>query len=116
MSSLSKKEMEVLSSPTFQQIINQHLDNPSRRRILKGSVGVAALGFLGLAGCGGGGGSDARQVQGFLGIDRLVAGERLDESRVRRLDGIGHGPVRKGDAGKPVAPVRLAPCAVSLQP
>lgn len=55
MSSLSKKEMEVLSSPTFQQIINQHLDNPSRRRILKGSVGVAALGFLGLSGCGGGG-------------------------------------------------------------
>jgi secreted PhoX family phosphatase len=59
MSSLSKKEMEVLSSPTFQQIINQHLDNPSRRRILKGSVGVAALGFLGLTGCGGGGDSVA---------------------------------------------------------
>ena len=56
MSSLTKKEMEVLSSPTFQQIINQHLENPSRRNILKGSVGVAALGFLGLAGCGGGDG------------------------------------------------------------
>lgn len=59
MSSLTKKEMEVLSSPTFQQIINQHLENPSRRTILKGSVGVAALGFLGLAGCGGGDGAVA---------------------------------------------------------
>ena len=59
MSSLTKQEMEVLSSPTFQQIINQHLENPSRRTILKGSVGVAALGFLGLAGCGGGDGAVA---------------------------------------------------------
>lgn len=59
MSSISKKELEVLSSPTFQQIINQHLENPSRRTILKGSVGVAALGFLGLAGCGGGDGAVA---------------------------------------------------------
>lgn len=59
MSSLTKKEMEILSSPTFQQIINQHLENPSRRTILKGSVGVAALGFLGLAGCGGGDGAVA---------------------------------------------------------
>lgn len=55
MSSITKKELEVLSSPTFQQIINHHLENPSRRSILKGSVGVAALGFLGLSGCGGGG-------------------------------------------------------------
>ena len=59
MSSITKKELEVLSSPTFQQIINQHLENPSRRTILKGSVGVAALGFLGLAGCGGGDGAVA---------------------------------------------------------
>ena len=59
MSSLTKKEMEILSSPTFKQIINQHLENPSRRTILKGSVGVAALGFLGLAGCGGGDGAVA---------------------------------------------------------
>lgn len=55
MSSLTKKELDIISSPTFQQIINQHLENPSRRNILKGSVGVAALGFLGLAGCGGDG-------------------------------------------------------------
>lgn len=55
MSTINKKEMEVFASPTFQEIINQHLENPSRRRILKGSMGVAALGFLGLAGCGGGG-------------------------------------------------------------
>ena len=55
MSLLSKKEMEILSSPTFQQIINKQLENPSRRSMLKGSMGVAALGFLGLAGCGGGG-------------------------------------------------------------
>lgn len=60
MSSLTKKEIEVLSSPTFQQIINQHLENPSRRNLLKGSMGVAALGFLGLAGCGGGGDAVAR--------------------------------------------------------
>lgn len=59
MSSLTKKELDIISSPTFQQIINQHLENPSRRNILKGSVGVAALGFLGLAGCGGGDGAVA---------------------------------------------------------
>lgn len=55
MSSLTKKEMQILSSPTFQEIINKQLENPSRRNMLKGSMGVAALGFLGLAGCGGGG-------------------------------------------------------------
>ncbi|MBU1530322.1 MAG: PhoX family phosphatase [Gammaproteobacteria bacterium] len=59
MSSLSKKEMEILSSPTFQQIINRQLENPSRRNVLKGSMGVAALGFLGLAGCGDGDGAAA---------------------------------------------------------
>ncbi|WP_370264177.1 PhoX family phosphatase [Limnobacter sp.] len=55
MSNMSQKELEILSSPTFQEIINTHLDNPGRRTILKGSMGVAALGFLGLAGCGGDG-------------------------------------------------------------
>lgn len=54
MSSLTKKEMQILSSPTFQQIINTQLENPARRNMLKGSMGVAALGFLGLSGCGGG--------------------------------------------------------------
>jgi|GEM_PF-4248540 len=28
MSSLTKKELDIISSPTFQQIINQHLENP----------------------------------------------------------------------------------------
>jgi uncharacterized protein len=51
MSNMSQKELAVLSSPTFEEIINKHLENPSRRHILKGSMGVAALGFLGLAGC-----------------------------------------------------------------
>ncbi|HEX4880581.1 MAG TPA: PhoX family phosphatase [Limnobacter sp.] len=53
MSKITNNELEILSSPTFQEIINQHLENPSRRKILKGSMGVAALGFLGLSGCGG---------------------------------------------------------------
>ena len=71
MSSLTKKEMEVLSSPTFQQIINQHLENPSRRNILKGSVGVAALGFLGLAGCGGGDGAVASSTGGSTQLNAV---------------------------------------------
>lgn len=69
MSSLTKKEMEILSSPTFQQIINKQLENPSRRNVLKGSMGVAALGFLGLAGCGGGDGA----VAGITGSAQLNA-------------------------------------------
>ncbi|HEX4842058.1 MAG TPA: alkaline phosphatase PhoX, partial [Limnobacter sp.] len=68
MSNMSNKELEILSSPTFQEIINQHLENPTRRKILKGSMGVAALGFLGLAGCGGDG-----AVAGVSGSTQLNA-------------------------------------------
>ena len=50
MSLHSKNEMEILSSPTFQHIINTQLANPTRRNIIKGSMGAAALGFLGFAG------------------------------------------------------------------
>ncbi|WP_341238235.1 alkaline phosphatase PhoX, partial [uncultured Limnobacter sp.] len=71
MSSITKKELEVLSSPTFQQIINHHLENPSRRSILKGSVGVAALGFLGLSGCGGGGDSAVASTPGATQLNAV---------------------------------------------
>jgi len=49
MSSLTKKEMEVLSSPSFEEIIKQQLQNPARRGLLKGGAGVATLGFMGLS-------------------------------------------------------------------
>jgi uncharacterized protein len=49
MSSITKKEMEVLASPSFEEIINRQLDNPARRSMLKGGAGVATLGFMGLS-------------------------------------------------------------------
>lgn len=71
MSTLSKKEMQILSSPTFQEIINKQLENPSRRNMLKGSMGVAALGFLGLAGCGGGDGAVASTTGGSTQLNAV---------------------------------------------
>ena len=38
----------------FEDVLNKALENPSRRNILRGGLGLGALSFLGLAGCGGG--------------------------------------------------------------
>jgi secreted PhoX family phosphatase len=43
----------------FQDVLNKALENPSRRNILRGGLGLGALSFLGLAGCGGGSGGGA---------------------------------------------------------
>ena len=37
----------------FNDVLKQAIDNPSRRNILRGGLGLGALSFLGLAGCGG---------------------------------------------------------------
>ena len=37
----------------FQEVLDKALSNPSRRNILRGGLGLGALSFLGLAGCGG---------------------------------------------------------------
>jgi secreted PhoX family phosphatase len=37
----------------FNDVLQQALDNPARRNILRGGLGLSALSFLGLAGCGG---------------------------------------------------------------
>jgi secreted PhoX family phosphatase len=41
----------------FNDVLKEAIDNPSRRNILRGGLGLGALSFLGLAGCGGSGGS-----------------------------------------------------------
>jgi secreted PhoX family phosphatase len=41
-------------SPHFDDVLKQALADPSRRSILRGGLGLSALSFLGLAGCGGG--------------------------------------------------------------
>lgn len=66
MSSLSKKELAALSSPSFEQIINEKLASPARRSLLKGGAGMAALGFLGLGGCTSDGGAAAAGQVGTL--------------------------------------------------
>jgi len=38
----------------FNDVLKEAIDNPSRRNILRGGLGLGALSFLGLAGCGGG--------------------------------------------------------------
>lgn len=43
------------SSVHFNDVLKQAIDNPSRRNILRGGLGLGALSFLGLAGCGGSG-------------------------------------------------------------
>jgi len=37
----------------FEDVLKKAIDNPSRRNILRGGLGLSALSFLGLAGCGG---------------------------------------------------------------
>ena len=37
----------------FNDVLKEAIDNPSRRHILRGGLGLGALSFLGLAGCGG---------------------------------------------------------------
>lgn len=37
----------------FEDVLKKAIDNPSRRNILLGGLGLSALSFLGLAGCGG---------------------------------------------------------------
>ncbi len=46
-----------ISNPSvhFNDVLKKAIDNPSRRNILRGGLGLGALSFLGLAGCGGGG-------------------------------------------------------------
>ena len=41
----------------FNDVLKEAIDNPSRRNILRGGLGLGALSFLGLAGCGDSGGS-----------------------------------------------------------
>jgi secreted PhoX family phosphatase len=41
----------------FNDVLKEAIDNPSRRNILRGGLGLGALSFLGLAGCGGSSGS-----------------------------------------------------------
>ncbi len=45
-----------ISNPSvhFNDVLKKAIDNPSRRNILRGGLGLGALSFLGLAGCGGG--------------------------------------------------------------
>ncbi len=47
------------SSVHFNDVLKRAIDDPSRRNILRGGLGLGALSFLGLAGCGGGGSSVA---------------------------------------------------------
>ena len=44
-----------MSKPSvhFNDVLKEAIDNPSRRNILRGGLGLGALSFLGLAGCGG---------------------------------------------------------------
>jgi secreted PhoX family phosphatase len=44
-----------ISKPSahFNDVLQQAIDNPARRNILRGGLGLGALSFLGLAGCGG---------------------------------------------------------------
>jgi len=44
-----------MSKPSahFNDVLQQAIDNPARRNILRGGLGLGALSFLGLAGCGG---------------------------------------------------------------
>ena len=45
-----------MSKPSahFNDVLQEAINNPSRRNILRGGLGLSALSFLGLAGCGGG--------------------------------------------------------------
>ncbi|MFY7941640.1 MAG: PhoX family protein, partial [Burkholderiaceae bacterium] len=44
----------IKPSAHFNDVLQEAIDNPSRRNILRGGLGLGALSFLGLAGCGGG--------------------------------------------------------------
>ena len=48
-----------MSKPSahFNDVLQAAIDNPARRNILRGGLGLGALSFLGLAGCGGSSGS-----------------------------------------------------------
>jgi secreted PhoX family phosphatase len=46
-------------------VLQQAIDNPSRRNILRGGLGLGALSFLGLAGCGGGSSTAASPAKGL---------------------------------------------------
>ena len=50
-----------MSNPSvhFEDVLKKALDNPARRNILRGGLGLGALSFLGLAGCGGSDGATA---------------------------------------------------------
>jgi len=50
-----------ISNPSvhFEDVLKKALDNPARRNILRGGLGLGALSFLGLAGCGGSDGATA---------------------------------------------------------
>lgn len=42
----------ITESPHFDEVLKQAMENPSRRNVLRGGLGLSALSFLGLAGCG----------------------------------------------------------------
>lgn len=44
----------IPQSHHFDDVLQETLSSPTRRQVIKGSVGLSALSFLGLAGCGGG--------------------------------------------------------------
>ena len=49
----------------FNDVLKEAIDNPSRRNILRGGLGLGALSFLGLAGCGGGSSVTAPAAKGL---------------------------------------------------
>jgi secreted PhoX family phosphatase len=55
---VSSKKLTTQSNH-FDAVLQEALSSPLRRKVLKGSLGVSALSFLGLAGCGGGGSTTA---------------------------------------------------------
>lgn len=50
----------------FQTIVKRAVENPQRRAMMKSGLGLAALGFLGLEGCGGGDGAVASTQGGTV--------------------------------------------------
>lgn len=47
------KSNEIAVSRHFDEVLLEAQNSPSRRQILRGGLGLSALSFLGLAGCGG---------------------------------------------------------------
>ena len=60
------KQDNPLTKPIhFNEVLEAAMADPTRRQILRGGLGLSALSFLGLAGCGGGGGTAPANALNF---------------------------------------------------